>query len=197
MQSVRLAIRILLAISLVGLTSLAAASDAGEFVKGKQASLVTLLKQAETDKTQKKIESVFDEMLDYDTLAEQSLGKHWAGLKPEERSEFQDILKKLVRNSYRKNLKKTLGYDVKFNGEKKQAPGILVQSVAKSRKDKRADPVQVDYLLHKVKGAWRVRDIVTDRASLVTNYRQQFNRIIKKDGFPALITRMKAKLSEA
>jgi phospholipid transport system substrate-binding protein len=37
---------------------------------------------------------------------------------------------------------------------------------------------------------------VTEGSSLVTNYRNQFRRIIKKNGFPELIKRMKAKLDK-
>ena len=42
---------------------------------------------------------------------------------------------------------------------------------------------------------WRIEDIITEGSSLVKNYRQQFTRIIKKDGFPELMRRMKAKLA--
>ena len=33
-------------------------------------------------------------------------------------------------------------------------------------------------------GKWRVQDIVTEGVSLVTSYRNQFTKVIKKDGFP-------------
>jgi phospholipid transport system substrate-binding protein len=36
---------------------------------------------------------------------------------------------------------------------------------------------------------------VTEGSSLVGTYRQQFGRIIKKDGFPELLRRMKSKLA--
>ena len=40
-----------------------------------------------------------------------------------------------------------------------------------------------------------IRDIVTEGSSLVANYQQQFNRIIKKDGFAELMRRMKKRLA--
>jgi phospholipid transport system substrate-binding protein len=51
--------------------------------------------------------------------------------------------------------------------------------------------------VHKAGSSWRVQDIVTEGSSLVKNYRQQFTRIIKKDGFPELLKRMKTKLNSA
>jgi phospholipid transport system substrate-binding protein len=173
-----------------------AAPDAEGFVKAKQSELSTLLKKGKSAENDRKVASVFDEMLDYQTLAKESLGAEWDKLKPEEQKEFQDVLKRLVRNAYRKNLKKTLDYEVSFKGESKAKKGVLVKTSAKSKKDSREEPVTIDYVLHKVDGKWRVYDIVTEGSSLVANYKSQFRRVIKKQGFPELMARMKKKLDK-
>jgi ABC-type transporter MlaC component len=41
-----------------------------------------------------------------------------------------------------------------------------------------------------------VYDVITDDQSLLENYRAEFNKIINKDGFDALLKRMKKKLDE-
>ena len=41
---------------------------------------------------------------------------------------------------------------------------------------------------------WRVYDIITDGVSLVKNYRRQFRRIIRDEGWDGLIDRMQKKL---
>jgi len=45
-------------------------------------------------------------------------------------------------------------------------------------------------------GHWVVYDVVTDDQSLLENYRAEFNKIIEKDGFDALLKRMRRKLNE-
>ena len=45
-------------------------------------------------------------------------------------------------------------------------------------------------------GKWVVQDIETEGVSLVTSYRGQFLKIIKKDGFGKLIEKMKDKLAK-
>ena len=181
----------LLALSLSG----SAYADSGPqgFVKSKQGELSTLLKKGSSEK---KLEAVFDQMLDYETLAKESLGSEWDKRSAEEKKEFQDVLKRLVRNAYRKNLKKTLDYDVSFKGESKAKKGVVVKTVAKSKKNDREEPISIDYVVHKVGGKWRVYDIVTEGSSLVNNYRSQFRRVIKKDGFDVLLARMKKKLDK-
>jgi len=39
-------------------------------------------------------------------------------------------------------------------------------------------------------------DVITDEQSMVENYRAEFNKIINKESFDALLRRMKKKLEE-
>ena len=43
---------------------------------------------------------------------------------------------------------------------------------------------------------WVVYDVITDEQSMLENYRAEFNKIINKEGFDALLKRMKKKLNE-
>lgn len=166
------------------------------FVKAKQGELAVLLKQTKTSATEQKIGAVFDQLLDYDSLAKESLADHWNDRSEPERREFQTVLKQLVQRNYRKNLRKTLEYDVEYRGESKAKKGFLVRTVARNRKNSREEPISIDYVLHEVDGKWLVADIVTEGSSLVSTYRSQFRRVIKKKGFDGLIKQMKAKLDQ-
>jgi len=174
----------------------ALAADAQNFVKAKQTELGELVRKAKTPADEKKLEAAFDEVLDYDTLARESLKDSWDSLKPAERAEFQDALKKLVRTSYRKSLRSIRDYDVEYTGESTAEAGKLVRTVAKSRTKTHEEPLSIDYVVRQADGKWRIVDIVTEGSSLVGNYRNQFRKIIKKQGFPELIRRMKTKLDK-
>jgi len=185
----------LIAVALAFCTPAMADDGAQSFMKERQTELVTLIHKGSSPDNQKKIESTFDAILDYDALAQGSLETQWADRTDAERKEFQDTLKKLVQRAYRKNLDRTASYDVSFDGESKQAESTLVKTTAKSRTNAREEPISIDYLVHRAGASWRIQDIITEGSSLVKNYRQQFTRIIKKDGFPELLRRMKAKLA--
>jgi len=165
------------------------------FMKDRQTELSTLVRSKTSPENTKKIESAFDTILDYDALAQGSLEGQWSERTDAERREFQDTLKKLVQRAYRKNLDRTASYDVQFDGETKAAENTIVRTTAKSRTNAREEPISIDYVVHRSGSAWRIKDIVTEGSSLVKNYRQQFTRIIKKDGFPELLRRMKNKLN--
>lgn len=172
--------------------AVASAAEAETFMKGKHGELTSLVKQNKD----KKLESLFDEVLDYGALSKASLGDEWDARSAEERKEFQALLTKLVRSAYRRNLKKTANYDVTFKGEEPGKGGVLVRTEARSRTNAREEPLAIDYLMHQVDGTWRIVDIVTEGSSLVGNYRSQFKRVIKKHGFAELLKRMKNKANQ-
>ena len=152
-----------------------------------------LFKAVRAGKPDSEADKVFDRVLDYQVLAESALRDHWQGLKDAERQEFVKLLSQLVRNSYRKNLKKTLGYAIEYKGTSPADGGELVLTVATSSTDKREEPMTIDYLVSKKSGTLRIVDVVTEGSSMVANYRSSFNRIMKKGGFPDLIKRMQKK----
>lgn len=174
----------------------ARAESAEAFVKSRQEELTAILRKPDTAATQKEIGAVFDRMLDYDKLAKDSLGAHWDKLSAEQQKEFQGLLTNLVQRAYKKNLRKTLDFNVTFKGQDSATKGFLVQTVARHKTDSRQEPISVDYALHQTGGQWRIYDIITEGSSLVANYKSQFRRIIEKNGYDALIERMKKKQQE-
>lgn len=175
------------------LAGAAFAGPATDVVKAKQTVLYDLLAKPGTEA---KVGAIFDETLDYDALAQVFLGSEWANRSDAEKTEFGGLLKQLVRRSYERNIKKTINYDIQYIGETEKNAQIVVATKAVSKTDKRADPVEIDYTLAQKDGKWRIVDIKTDGVSLVSSYRSQFTKIIKKDGFPALITKMKDKIAK-
>jgi phospholipid transport system substrate-binding protein len=184
----------LLALTL-GPVDQAFAGQATEVVKTKQTVLFDLLKRGGAE-SEKKVGAVFDEMLDYGSLAEMSLGSEWAARSDAEKAQFSDLLKQLVRKAYERNLKKTLNFQIDYTGEDAAAGVMVVKTKATSKTNAREEPIEIAYKMIEKAGAWRVQDIVTEGVSLVSSYRSQFTKIIKKDGFPALIKKMKDKLAK-
>ena len=181
--------------AMVGYAGTADAGAATDVVKSKQAALFELLKQPGAA-NQKKVNAIFDEMLDYGTLAEASLGSEWAPRSDAEKAEFSELLKQFVRKSYERNLKKTLNFNIEYVREKSEGTAIVVATRAVSKTNAREAPIEISFKMQEKGGAWRVADIVTEDVSLVSSYRSQFTKIVKKDGFPALIMKMKDKIAK-
>jgi phospholipid transport system substrate-binding protein len=174
-----------------GAIGTASAGPATDVVKAKQTALFAAIKASDD----KKVASLFDEMLDYGAFAESSLGTEWANRSAGEKNEFSDLLKKLVRKSYECNLKKILNFDIEYIGESENGAARLVKTKAKPKAG--GESVEIVFKMVEGKGSWKVHDIETETVSLVSNNRSQFTKIIKKDGFGALIQKMKDKLAKS
>ena len=71
---------------------------------------------------------------------------------------------------------------------------MKVKSSARSTTKKRQPPIAIDYSMSLTGKEWKVFDIFTDEVSLVLNYKRQFRRVIKDEGWSGLIGRMEKKL---
>jgi phospholipid transport system substrate-binding protein len=56
--------------------------------------------------------------------------------------------------------------------------------------------VPVDYRMHRVDDRWLVYDVTIEGVSMVSNYRSQFNKIVRTEGYPAVVERLKANQNE-
>jgi phospholipid transport system substrate-binding protein len=172
------------------------AGPALEVVRTNQTKLFKLIAQPKTPAREKKIKGMFDKFLNYKRLAKDSLGKKWGDLTDAQKAEFSDLLEKLVRNAYHRNLKAVIGFKMIYAGEQKAGKNkTLVKTNAKS-KDPRDEPIELNFKMLKSGGKWLVIDIYTEGASLVKTYRSQFTRILRKKGFDALTAKMRKKLKK-
>lgn len=180
----------------LGTAQARAEGSAENYVRAQQGDLSSLLVQPKSSARDQKVTAVMDKVFDYDELARRSLGDEWQPLTDDQRKEFKGLLEQLVRQSYRKNLDKINGWDVNYEKSTNVDGGVRVPTVAKHKTDARKEPVSIEYLLHDVKGQWRVFDVVVEGSSLVKNYQSQFRKVIHKKGYAELISRMKRRVAK-
>ncbi|GEM_PF-5069715 len=134
-------------------------------------------------------------------LCRLSLDQHWAKLSPGQQSEFVSLMIQLLEKKaiLSKEQSKTKGqqYFVKYLGDTYLDPQ---KTRAKTKTliqiPKEQLRIAINYKLIKVGKQWKVFDVIVDDASLLDNYKYQFNSIITKYGYPELVTRIRKKLSE-
>lgn len=153
-----------------------------------------------TQLKQKIIHGTFD----LTELSRQSLGAHWGKITQSDRDRFVGLLTDLLEQkalfSKEQSAAKSKSggkYFVIYRGHRFDDKGES-RSFVKTKVVVPAENVDIElnYRLKKEGGDWKIYDIVVDEASLVDNYRYQFDSIIQKNGFPDLIRRMSEKLAE-
>ncbi len=140
-----------------------------------------------------RLRDILDPVMEFKRLSQNALRSHWKGLSPEQQAEFVALFRALVFHSYLErirsaNEKYTMIY------EDEEPKGRNAAAVTAISKTKSAEIELVFHLIRRPSKAWVVEDIVIDEVSLVENYREQFTRIITRDGFDALLQKMGKKL---
>ena len=135
--------------------------------------------------------------LDFEELAHRALARHWGDLSANQRSEFVTVLRDLIERNYIKQVHGQPNYDLQFHKQKiTGSEATVTASLNTTRKSKKVT-VEMEYKLLYKGDRWLVYDVVTDEQSMLENYRAEFNKIITKESFDALLKRMKARLEKS
>ena len=160
----------------------------------------TLKAPAQSPQRQENIDQIVAPHFDFAEMARRSLGHHWYKITPEQQQEYLRIFSHLVeaslvnRIAYRSE-KQGGGY-----GSVPQAIHYTQQTIepngyalVRTAMEYLNDPTKedIDYLLLKHHDTWLIYDVVTEGASMVTNYRTQFDQIIRQESYAGLMDRLK------
>jgi phospholipid transport system substrate-binding protein len=173
----------------------AQAAKAEAFIRYKHNKVRAVLRKPDSPKRAEELTELLGEFLDYQRLSELSLDTEWDKRSKKELDQFVSLLRQLVERQYQRNMESTLEYKVKWVGSEPVEDGIKVKSSARSIKKKRQPPITIDYSMSPSGNEWKVFDIFTDDVSLVKNYKRQFRRVIRDEGWDGLIERMEKKLN--
>lgn len=132
-------------------------------------------------------------------LCRLALDKHWNEISATEQNNFVGLMTQLLEKKgiLSKEQSRTHGkkYFIKYLGDTYLD---LQKNRARTRTQitvpKEDVSISIDYKLLKKGSEWKIYDVIVDDASLVDNYKYQFNSIITKHGYPELVSRMKKKL---
>lgn len=128
-------------------------------------------------------------IVDYPEMAKLALGQKWLEIDASQKSEFLGYLTRMVQNTYVKRFKPGQAIDIQYASAPRELPDGRVQVPTTITVGKTS--AEVHYKLLPAQGRWWVFDIVVDEASQVQTYRSSFKKILDKEGWPGLMSRMK------
>ncbi len=136
-------------------------------------------------------------------LCRLALDKHWEELSGREQDHFVDLMTRLLEKKaiFSKEQGSSKGsktaYFVTYEGERflnpEKSTAVTLTFVRIPSENLR---IGLNYRLVRADSLWRIYDVVVDDASLVENYKYQFDKIIREHGYEDLTRRMESKLKE-
>jgi phospholipid transport system substrate-binding protein len=196
--------KIALALVVATAPALAAPGPGTAAVKTANETINSLLKQKATAGSKEetelaaKVTTSVRSFIDIDELGKRAMVDQWSKLTPAQQKDFLGLLRELIEAQYVKGLRSNLEYAVKYTDESTDKDGnVDVATQIETKRKGRPIMIGIEYVLVKEGGSYRAWDVKTDGVGLVDNYRTMFNKIIAKDGFDGLMTRMRDKKKES
>jgi phospholipid transport system substrate-binding protein len=134
------------------------------------------------------VRKLANEAFDIQETARRALGPHWQQRTPAEREEFVGLFADLLERSYIAKIDLYGGERVKFVDEKIDGDIATVRGKVVT---KQGQDVPVDARMHKKNDRWLIYDVTIEGISLVSNYRAQFDRIIRTSSYNDLVKRLR------
>jgi phospholipid transport system substrate-binding protein len=132
-------------------------------------------------------------IFDFGEMAKRSLGQHWAARTPAERTQFVALFTDLMQQSYISKVDQHGGAKMVFQGETVDGDYASVRTTIPLSN---GSEMPLEYRMHATDARWQVYDLSIDGISLVSNYRSQFNKVIRTDSYETLVTRLTSHQTE-
>ena len=169
-----------------------------------QATAVVRDTQTPTAARDKRLREIAEANFDFADMARTTLGYHWRTLSQRQQAEFVPLFAAFMENVYLSKLQEygvqkvrqtATSSNVTFTGQQYDGANYAEVHSTVLLKDQ-PPPVKVDYLLRRDGASWKIYDLNIDAISVMANYRQQFNRVLNNDGYPALVAMLRKKVQE-
>jgi len=115
-----------------------------------------------------------------------AMGRNWRAASPEQQKELTEQFKTLLIRTYSNALTNYRDNTMAYSPLRTN-PGDTEVVVRTSVSRPGQAPIPLDYSMEKTPEGWKCYDVVVSGVSLVTNYRDEFNDIVKSSGVDGLI----------
>jgi phospholipid transport system substrate-binding protein len=115
-----------------------------------------------------------------------AMGRNWRAASPEQQKEVSEQFKTLLIRTYSNALTNYRDNTMTYRPLRTN-PGDEDVVVRTEVTRTGQAPIPIDYSMEKTPGGWKCYDVVVAGVSLVTNYRDEFNDIVKSSGVDGLI----------
>jgi phospholipid transport system substrate-binding protein len=145
--------------------------------------------------------SVLDEGTDLTLLGRLVLGRYWRDATPRQRTEYLQLFRRYMLQTFIQRLRQYAGTDMSHPGERFQIIAsrpvgerdILVQSrVAPPT----SQPLRVDWRLRERPGEPVIIDLIVEGISLLVTQRSEFAAVLERGGIEGLLAELRARVTQ-
>lgn len=196
-----------LIVSILGFTLVAeaAAQTALQALKQRQRVIeraqASLARAPRDTARQAALQNAITQAFDFDKLGRESVSRHWSSMTPQQQRDYLTVFRSLVQRSTVRKLQRYRAAGTTYGPPSGDDNNTVITTVVTATS---GEKVAIQYKMHKVNGRWWAWDttigldteISEYDVSTAENYRSAFNRIVREDGIPGLIAKLREKESK-
>jgi phospholipid transport system substrate-binding protein len=137
------------------------------------------------------VRAITDRIFDWTAMSKQALGRHWEARTADEREEFIALFRELLERALLGKIEQYGAEDVAYTEESPDGDDTIVRTRVTL---KPSWAVDLDYRMAWQGTRWMISDVLVERASLVRNFRSQFDSVIKRSSYEELVKKVRARL---
>ena len=139
------------------------------------------------------IESKLLPNFNFGRMTQLAMGRNWAKASPEQQTALTNEFRTLLVRTYSGALASFRNNTIDYRPLRMQAgeTDVTVKTVVNQAN---GQGIPIDYSLEKAAdGSWKAYDVIVAGVSLVTNYRDEFNTVIRDQDVDALVKQLQGK----
>ena len=136
------------------------------------------------------VKHLAENIFEVSETAKRALGQHWLKRTPAEREEFVKLFANLLEQTYIARIDEFGGEKLRYVSEQIDGDRAIVRARITT---KNGTEVPVESRLMRQENRWLIYDILVENLSLISNYRSQFDRVIRTTSYEELVKRLKTR----
>jgi len=134
--------------------------------------------------------TLFNAAFDLPSIAQFVLGRHWREATPEQRAEWQEVLRDYIAGLYARQFSAYNGQQFEVVRERPLDGTTVVQT-----RIQQADgqPLDVDFRVQQKGDESKIVDVLVANVSLIVTKRAEFDSVIQREGVEGLMRRLRQK----
>ncbi|MGR8920759.1 MAG: MlaC/ttg2D family ABC transporter substrate-binding protein [Gammaproteobacteria bacterium] len=178
---------------LLGLAPAAMAMSPTDTVREAIGEVLDVLKNEGFDRERRwaEIGRIIDARFDFRSMSQSVLATNWRTATAEEKRQFVEFFSQYLEDTYRTKIESYTDQRVEYLSEQVRKDRAIVDTEIVTSSTR----IPVTYRLKNNEGEWYAYDVVIEGVSLVNNYRNTFNAIIKAEGMDGLLTDLEGRIA--
>lgn len=134
---------------------------------------------------------VIDARFDFRSMSQSVLATNWRTATAEEKRQFVEFFSQYLEDTYRNKIEAYTNQSVEYISEQVRRDRAIVDTQIVTDQNR----IPVTYRLKNNDGQWYAYDVIIEGVSLVNNYRNTFNAIIKAEGMDGLLLDLEGRIA--